>query len=251
MFPTKCPVCSYNSLVYDVEQVRCSHCEGYTEPLKWHKRPLVWARGKAWWWRLLILIWVLYIFYRYIDDYDYPMQRMSNIFNAIDFGIHEVGHYLFVPFGEFMTILGGSLLQTIFPLFWLGALYWKRWYFAASLCFIWVGLNLYDVATYAADARARLLPLATLSSDYDSAHDWYQILTRTGKLESDLAIARNMRITGTIFVIVGTFSALWLIGIMIFVKKPEPPVEETAPKPEDLKGKKPSELYPDPTKKVN
>ena len=30
--------------------------------------------------------------------------------------IHEAGHILFIPFGEFMTILGGSLFPILFPL---------------------------------------------------------------------------------------------------------------------------------------
>lgn len=249
MFPTQCPICKYNTLEYEIDQIRCSHCEAYSKVPAWYRRPLIWARGKTWWWRLLILIWVLYIFALYVKDYDYPMHRMANIFNAIDFGIHEVGHFLFIPFGEFMTILGGSLLQTIFPLLWFGALFWKRWYFAASLCFIWVGLNLYDVATYAADARARMLPLATLASDYDSAHDWYNILSRLNKLDSDLAIARGMRLAGTIFVIIGTALALLLIGIMLFARKHEP----TNPEGIAIKEEPPKQtgLYPEPTRKVN
>lgn len=190
---------------------------------------------------------MLYIFYRYVREPEYPAHRMANIFNAIDFGIHELGHYLFIPFGEFMTILGGSLFQSIFPLLWLGALLWKRWYFAASLCFIWVGLNLYDVAAYVADARARSLPLATLASDYDSAHDWYQILSRLGRLESDLTLAGNLRVAGTVFVVIGTVLALSLLVTMLAVKKMEPP---TRPKPEDLKGKPSSELYPTPTRNL-
>jgi len=30
--------------------------------------------------------------------------------------IHEFGHILFLPFGEFMTLLGGSLFQVALPL---------------------------------------------------------------------------------------------------------------------------------------
>lgn len=227
----------------------CTVCKAYSRPLPWYKKPYIWARGKTWWWRLAILIWMLYIFYRYATDYDYPGNRIANIFNAIDFGVHEAGHYLLMFFGEFITILGGSLLQTIFPLLWMGALIWKRWYYAASLCFIWLAYNLYDVAMYAADARSRSLPLATFSTDYDSAHDWYQILSRLGKLESDLAVASSLRAIGIVCVVIGGILAISILVTMAFSKssKPEPP---TRPKPEDLKGKSPSELYPTPTRNL-
>lgn len=247
MLSSLCPVCQHNSLQYDTERVKCTVCKTYSKPLPWYLRPYIWARGKSWWWRLLILLWVLYTFWRYVHEPEYPIHRMANIVNAIDFGIHELGHLLFIPFGEFMTILGGSLFQTIFPLLWLGALFWKRWYFAASLCFIWVGLNLYDVAVYVADARTRTLPLATFATDYDSAHDWYQLLSRLDRLSSDLAIAGQLRLVGAICVIIGTVLALSLLLTMAFFKKPARPER---PKPKDLKGKPPQELYPTPTRNI-
>ena len=247
MFPTRCPVCEHDALQYDSDKVTCTHCKAYSKPLPLMKRPIMWARGKSWWWRLIILVWMLYIFALYLKDYDYPMNRMSNIFNAIDFGMHELGHFIFIFLGSFMTILGGSLTQILFPVIWLGALLWKRWYFAASLCLIWVSYNLYDVATYVADARVQLLPLVTLGDDYESAHDWYQILSRTGHLESDLAIARTMRITGLILAIIGTLFATVLLLVMAFYHKPEPPPDEDKPKPIE-KGAPPSSLYPTPTR---
>ena len=141
----------------------------------------------------------------------------------LDFGIHELGHVLFMFFGDFMHILGGSLFQCTFPLLWMVGFYQKKWYFAASMCWCWLGLNLFDVATYAADARARLLPLsigpgamglddAQADTMYDQAHDWYQILTRVGHLQSDLAVANGLRVAGTIAFMVGFI----LGGILLY-----------------------------------
>jgi hypothetical protein len=141
----------------------------------------------------------------------YPLERTANIINAVDLGIHELGHILFVPFGEFMTILGGSLFQCLFPLMWLSVCVWKRWYFAACLCLCWFGFNLIDVGLYAADARARLFSLVTFSSDYDSAHDWYQILSRLDKLELDTTIGQILRISGSVCIVIG----LALAGILV------------------------------------
>lgn len=125
-----------------------------------------------------------------------------------------------------MHILGGSLFQCLFPLLWMVGFYQKKWYFAAAMCWCWLGLNLFDVATYAADARARLLPLSVgpaglgLDQDqadavYDQAHDWYQILSRLGHLQSDLAVANGLRIAGTIAFVIGfVLGGLLLLGML-------------------------------------
>jgi hypothetical protein len=245
MTKTFCPACRHDSLYYTPDHIRCSNCGAFEQKLGWPMQVLVWTRDKTWWWRFGIWLWLIYICYRYVSDYSYPMNRLANIFNAIDFGIHELGHILFMFFGEFMHILGGSLFQVIFPVFWMIALSLKHWYFAASLCLVWIGFNLYDVATYAADARAQALPLATLSSDYESAHDWYQLLSRLGKLESDLALATTLRIFGAISVIIGLGLGLVLIGFMLFKpfrKKPEDlekPPKITPGGPHD-----PNKIYP-------
>ncbi len=215
MLSKKCPICKFNTVYYTDNTARCGHCTAFQKQLNLPERILTWTNGKAWWWRGIILLWIAWIAYRYMTDYSYPANRIANIFNAIDFGIHELGHFLFIFFGEFMAILGGSLLQVIFPIVWMFALAAKRWYFAASMCVVWVGLNLYDVAAYAADARERTLPLATLATDYDSAHDWYQILSRTNLLESDKAIAGGMRLAGAVLIITGLLLGLLLLILMI------------------------------------
>jgi hypothetical protein len=209
-------------------------------------RVLVWTRNKTWWWRFGILLWLVYIYINHAIDYSYPMNRIANIFNAIDFGVHEVGHIIFIPLGQFMAILGGSLLQIIFPIVWMVALITKKWYFAAVMCLIWLSYNLYDVAAYVADARARMLPLATLSTDYDSAHDWYQILSRIDKLESDTSIALLLRMLGSISAITGIILGLILLSFMLFKpfrKKPEdlekPPLEGNG------KAADPKNIYPE------
>jgi len=38
---------------------------------------------------------------------------------------HEAGHILFSPFGQFMTVLGGSLTQVLVPLVCAGAFLWQ------------------------------------------------------------------------------------------------------------------------------
>lgn len=189
-------------------------CNAYKVPLAWYQRPFALAEKQAWWWRLPLLVWFAYLFTRYVGDGQYGMDRSANIINAFNLGIHELGHILFVPLGTFMSILGGSLFQCLFPLMWLATCLWKKWYFGACLCLCWFGFNLFDVATYAADARSRLLPLVSLNSDYDSAHDWYQILSRLDKLSYDTVIAQWLRIFGSIAVVLGLLAGLLLVGRM-------------------------------------
>jgi hypothetical protein len=87
--------------------------------------------------------------------------------------IHEAGHWIFLPFGEFMHILGGSLFQTVFPLVYVGYFYFRKDYFSASLLLFWVGQNLVNVSVYAGDAIVMQLPL--LGGD-SVIHDWNYIL---------------------------------------------------------------------------
>ena len=101
-------------------------------------------------------------------------------------------------------------------LLWLGACVWKRWYFGACLCMCWLGINLVEVAVYAGDAFARVLPLATFSSDYDSAHDWYQILTRLDRLDQTDSIAHALRLGGVFALATGVTLAMLLIGYMFY-----------------------------------
>ena len=44
---------------------------------------------------------------------DWAMNSFVHLINLV---FHEAGHIIFSPFGEFMTILGGSLMQVLIPL---------------------------------------------------------------------------------------------------------------------------------------
>ena len=59
----------------------------------------------------LLALWSWYLF-----GYDYRDGEIGASFmHNILLPIHEAGHVLFRPFGEFMTILGGSLFQLVLP----------------------------------------------------------------------------------------------------------------------------------------
>lgn len=216
-----CPVCNNKSLIANPRDytIRCNRCQSFMQRQRFFERVVVWTRNKSAWWRVPIIIYFLYLLHRNLGDPFFAMHRGSNLFSFINFGIHELGHFLFMPLGEFWAIAGGSIFQCVFPLLWIAGFIQIRYYFASTLCLAWLGLNFFDVATYAADARSRTLPLASLGSDYDTAHDWYQLLSRTGRLEQDQLIAGWLRVAGTASMLLGCALAAALLGLMLYQKR--------------------------------
>jgi len=89
-----------------------------------------------------------------------------------DLAIHETGHLLFMPFGHFLMVLGGSLAQIAFPAVFTGYFYYTQQFFSSALTLFWTGQNFMDVAVYMADAPYRALPLTGPNPD---CHDWWQL----------------------------------------------------------------------------
>jgi hypothetical protein len=227
MFPTQCPVCKHYTLNVEGYDLVCIHCNVYRKHLNFIQQVMVWVRGKLWWPRMIITVWLGFVFYQNLADKQFALNRLANVFNAFDLGIHELGHILFIPFGAFMTILGGSLFQLLFPLVWIAVCVWKRWYFAACFCLCWLGFSLFDVAAYAADATARQLPLVSLGTGADpgETHDWYQILTRLHHLEWDVAVSHILRGAGIVSVLLGLTIGSILVTYMLFSDDLSEPVE--------------------------
>lgn len=107
--------------------------------------------------------------------------------HGVSLGMHETGHLVFAPFGETMTILGGSLLQVLLPIVFAATFAVRRAGYAAGICAWWVAQNVADVAIYVADARAEALPLVG-----GGEHDWAMLLLRWNRLDADVTIARAL-----------------------------------------------------------
>ncbi len=113
-------------------------------------------------------------------------------FHNVDLIFHEAGHVLFMPFGRYVSILGGSLFQILVPLLLMFAFLVKnKDGFAASICLWWAGQSTMDLAPYIADARALRLPLLGGGTGADSPgfHDWQNLLRPLGWLQHDTRIA--------------------------------------------------------------
>jgi hypothetical protein len=99
---------------------------------------------------------------------------------------HEAGHVLFAPFGHFMRVLGGSLLQFALPLGLAVAFLKEHNPFGGVVCTWWAGENLIDVAPYIADARAlQLVLLGGKTGAEVQGHDWEYLLGTLGWMRFD------------------------------------------------------------------
>ena len=102
---------------------------------------------------------------------------------------HEAGHVIFSPFGRFLTVLGGSLLQCLIPVIAAVSFIKQEQPFSAAICGWWAGQNLVDLAPYIADARAlRMVLLGGRTGAEVEGHDWEYILTQLGVTHLDRGI---------------------------------------------------------------
>jgi hypothetical protein len=126
---------------------------------------------------------------------------------------HEAGHILFVPFGQFMTVLGGSLTQVLVPLVCAGAFLWQTGDpFGAAVAVWWAGENLLDVAPYINDARAlNLILLGGHTGAEVEGHDWEYLLNAMGVAHKDHAIAAVVQ---TIGIVVMVAALVWAATVV-------------------------------------
>jgi hypothetical protein len=127
------------------------------------------------------------------------------LIDGVNLIIHEAGHMVFRPFGEFMMIAGGSLFQVIVPLVFAGYFYFNRKQFSSALVLFWLGESLLNVSVYAADSVLMQLPLL---GGNDTIHDWNYMLGELGLLWHTGKIALVIRALGTLIIV---FALGWAI----------------------------------------
>lgn len=137
------------------------------------------------------------------------------LLDGIDLAIHEAGHLVFMPFGEFMMVLGGSLFQILVPAIFAAYFAKTRQWFSALFVLVWVGQSCFNLSYYIADARARELPL--LSGD-PTSHDWTWLLIKTNMLKHDTSIGNAVRMFGMLMIVAGIGGGFYLT----FRKQNEP-----------------------------
>jgi len=140
----------------------------------------------------------------------------KSFLHLINLPFHEAGHIFFIPFGDFMHSLGGTLGQFMIPLICMGTFIFYRFdNFASAVCLWWAGENFLDIAPYVNDARAGVLPLIGGNTGQSSPygfHDWEYLLTETGLLGYDHQIATACAFVGTLVMA----SALLWAGMLVW-----------------------------------
>ena len=144
---------------------------------------------------------------------DIPSWEMaSSLIHLPMVPIHEFGHVLFRPFGEFMTLLGGSLFQVVLPLIFGGIFLAKnRDPFAASVMLWWSAVAVMDVAPYIYDARSPQYVLLTGRTGDSGAHDFIDVLGDLGLLNQAQPIGRGAHALGVVTMLFALAWGAWLV----------------------------------------
>ena len=144
---------------------------------------------------------LVFLVFLYLHDADGYLLGLDDL----NLAFHEAGHLIFGIFGATANLYGGTLGQLVFPA--AVAVEFTRQREPVGVFFgsVWFCENLLNIARYAADARAQLLPLLG-----GGEHDWFNIFSRWGVLQHDTGIAGIIRGAGWLGM---AFSAGWLIRL--------------------------------------
>jgi hypothetical protein len=133
----------------------------------------------------------------------------------INLPVHETGHLVFAPFGDTVQLLGGSILQLLFPLAFAAYFTMQRDEHAASIGIWWVGQNFVHISAYMADAQLMELPLVG-----GGEHDWNILFADWGVLTYATQYAQFARGFGFLVMLVAT---VWGLFEALDAKQIAPP----------------------------
>lgn len=167
-----------------------------------------WARGRIWQGRLLVLLYLVYAGWRRWGD-----REAWSWFDGLTLLLHELGHVLFVPFGEFLMIAGGSITQILAPIGAFIVFVRQRDYFALCVAGSWLAMSLFNLAVYVADARAMALPLVGIGTS-DPLHDWHYLLSEFNALRWDELYAGRIETLAVLVWLTSCLAGGWLLWRM-------------------------------------
>jgi len=149
---------------------------------------------------------MLYLGWSFItlDFHENPYPLANTFLHNIHLIFHEAGHVIFMPFGRFITILGGTLGQLIMPAVVLGTFLYKQNTFAATVGLWWLAHSFMDIAPYIDDAIVQKLVLlgGHTGADAPGNHDWGNILIEINRIEKCYDYANSTYNIGTFLMFV-------------------------------------------------
>jgi hypothetical protein len=147
-----------------------------------------------------LVVWSIWFFQTdHRELYGHLPEINGSIMHVINLVFHEAGHVLFMFLGNFMTVLGGSLLQLIVPAAVMVAFVFKHQNaFGGAVAAWWLGQSAMDLAPYIYDARTGQLLLlgGFIGQERPGAHDWTNILGRLGMLDNAHALGNLTNFAG-------------------------------------------------------
>lgn len=164
----------------------------------------------------MIVATLLVLYFTWCNFQEFRNYR--TLLDIVIFPIHEVGHYLFIPFGRFMTIAGGTIMQILVPVFCTITFFGRGERFSAAVTTMWLGNSLFGVSIYARDAIYMELPLSNFSgpSENKEGHDWHNMLMATNMLPHTDLVAN-------FFVVLGVIASLaGIIGVFYYARETNP-----------------------------
>lgn len=164
-----------------------------------------------------------------IGSMDIRLGEVGGSFmHAVNLVFHEAGHVLFLPFGRFLQIAGGTLGQWLMPVIVGVALHWKnRDNFGASLALWWLAVSFMDAAPYAYDAADPVLPLLGGGTGAEGNHDWIMMLSDTGMLDRAHGVGRLLHVIGLVLLLLAN---IW--GALVLQRQFRNRTETFAPEQE-------------------
>lgn len=180
------------------------------------------SAGKLWWVRAPLWIYFAVVFGRHVFG-DGPYR---SLFDGINLGIHELGHVVFRPFGEFLHFAGGTILQLAAPIAAGVVFFRQRDFFAISVALCWLATNLWGISIYVGDARTLELHLVAPGMGVMPAgeggilHDWNHLLGPLGLLPYDQLLAGLFRWSAVLSMLTGLGFGAWVLWQM--ARQPSP-----------------------------
>ncbi|HEX4326536.1 MAG TPA: hypothetical protein VH105_06935 [Burkholderiales bacterium] len=177
------------------------HVPREVSSINWHARCVTLA---------VVALWSVWLFK---DSHVAEGEYASRFLHGVLLIFHEAGHVIFMLFGRFITILGGSLNQVLMPLILSGALLVKRRDPFGAAVFFWLaGFSVVDVAVYMYDAfdpHMQLLGGGT-GADQDR-HDWQNLFGDMGLLRHARGIGLGFAALGWTMMLAALAWGGWLL----------------------------------------
>ena len=157
--------------------------------------------------KLLIFVYLGYVLFFLATGYEpaepgYRPPLSIFLIDTINLFIHEGGHFFLRPFGMFIYILGGSLVQCLLPLA-LVIVTLRQNISHVVYPGFWLGENLLNVSVYIQDAPTRKLKLIAQGL----IHDWNWLLS--GDLELASPLGATVQIAGLLICFASLVTGIW------------------------------------------